>query len=304
MLDVAQPTLSRQVRLLEQELGQHLLYRNGRGVEPTEAGLRFVEHARALLALAERAREDLRSLRETPAGKVSVGLPPRIARVLTPPLVQAFRREFPGASIAVAEGLSAQVREWLLAGRVDLALLYDPAPSPQLACESLFREDLVLAAAPGARPALPARVAVRTWARIRWCCPARPTPSAHWSTASAAPRACACRWRPRSTRCRPSSSWPRRAMPAPSCHAQPPGDRRPSTRWRWPISSPPHRQQPGAGDRPPPSSTRLASATAKLIRGLELRALFAPAKALKCPLRFLVWRLAAVKVLLASHLKQ
>ena len=108
--------------------GQHLLYRNGRGVEPTEAGLRFVEHARALLALAERAREDLRSLRETPAGKVSVGLPPRIARVLTPPLVQAFRREFPGASIAVAEGLSAQVREWLLAGRVDLALLYDPAP--------------------------------------------------------------------------------------------------------------------------------------------------------------------------------
>ena len=79
MLDVAQPTLSRQVRLLEQELGQHLLYRNGRGVEPTEAGLRFVEHARALLALAERAREDLRSLRETPAGKVSVGLPPRIA---------------------------------------------------------------------------------------------------------------------------------------------------------------------------------------------------------------------------------
>ena len=80
MLDVAQPTLSRQVRLLEQELGQHLLYRNGRGVEPTEAGLRFVEHARALLALAERAREDLRSLRETPAGKVSVGLPPRIAR--------------------------------------------------------------------------------------------------------------------------------------------------------------------------------------------------------------------------------
>ena len=48
--------------------------------------------------------------------------------MLTPPLVQAFRREFPGASIAVAEGLSAQVREWLLAGRVDLALLYDPAP--------------------------------------------------------------------------------------------------------------------------------------------------------------------------------
>ena len=251
MLDVAQPTLSRQVRLLEQELGQHLLYRNGRGVEPTEAGLRFVEHARALLALAERAREDLRSLRETPAGKVSVGLPPRIARVLTPPLVQAFRREFPGASIAVAEGLSAQVREWLLAGRVDLALLYDPAPSPQLACESLFREDLVLAAAP-ARPALPARVAVRTWAPIRWCCPARqrhphtgrqrlPRPGRAPAVAAEvdavqtivelAAQGDACAILPRSAARGPAAEH----------------------RWRWPISSPPHRQQPGAGDRPPPS---------------------------------------------------
>ncbi|MCG7324237.1 LysR family transcriptional regulator [Achromobacter sp. ACRQX] len=160
MLDVAQPTLSRQVRLLELELGQHLLYRNGRGAEPTEAGLRFLEHARALLALAERAKEDLQTLRETPTGKVMIGLPPRIARVLTPPLVQAFRQNFPDASIAVAEGLSAQVREWLLAGRVDLALLYDPAPSPQLAYESLFREDLVLAAAAGHQPPLPARVPV------------------------------------------------------------------------------------------------------------------------------------------------
>ncbi|MBR8656228.1 LysR family transcriptional regulator [Achromobacter sp. Marseille-Q0513] len=174
MLDVAQPTLSRQVRLLEQELGQHLLYRNGRGVEPTEAGLRFVEHARALLALAERAREDLRSLRETPAGKVSVGLPPRIARVLTPPLVQAFRRGFPDASIAVAEGLSAQVREWLLAGRVDLALLYDPAPSPQLAYESLFREDLVLVAAAGRQPPLPPRVRVAELPRYPLVLPSLP----------------------------------------------------------------------------------------------------------------------------------
>ena len=73
MLDVAQPTLSRQVRLLEQELGQHLLYRNGRGVEPTEAGLRFVEHARALLALAERARRPAQPARD--ARRQGVGGP-------------------------------------------------------------------------------------------------------------------------------------------------------------------------------------------------------------------------------------
>ncbi|OZI53794.1 LysR family transcriptional regulator [Bordetella genomosp. 5] len=159
-LDVAQPTLSRQVRLLELELGQHLLYRNGRGVEPTEAGTRLLGHARGLLHLAERAREDLRTLGDTPAGKVVVGLPPRIARVLTPPLVARFRQAFPQASIAVAEGLSAQVREWVLGGRVDLALLYDPPATPQISMESLLREELVLVAATHAYPALPAHLGV------------------------------------------------------------------------------------------------------------------------------------------------
>ena len=252
MLDVAQPTLSRQVRLLEQELGQHLLYRNGRGVEPTEAGLRFVEHARALLALAERAREDLRSLRETPAGKVSVGLPPRIARVLTPPLVQAFRREFPGASIAVAEGLSAQVREWLLAGRVDLALLYDPAPSPQLACESLFREDLVLAAAPALGPRCPhASRSGPGRLSAGAAQPAQRHPHTGRQRLPRPGRAPAGGGRGR------RGADHRRAGRAGRCLRHPATLSRPGTggraRWRWPISSPPHRQQPGAGDRPPPS---------------------------------------------------
>ncbi|MFC4276882.1 LysR family transcriptional regulator [Achromobacter aloeverae] len=159
-LAVSQPSLSRQVGLLEQELGQHLLYRNGRGVEPTEAGLRFLDHARALLALAARAKEDLRGMGDIPSGKLIIGLPPRIALVLTPPLVRAFHQAFPDASITVAEGLSVQVREWLLAGRIDLAMLYDPPPSPQLTYESLFREELVLAAARSHRPDLPARVSV------------------------------------------------------------------------------------------------------------------------------------------------
>lgn len=158
-LGIAQSSLSRQVALLEEELKQHLFSRNGRGVEPTEAGIRFMEHARALLALAERAKEDLQSLRESPSGKVAIGLPPRVAVVAAAPLLKAFRNAYPAASMTIAEGLSAQVREWLLAGRVELALLYDPPPTPQLAYESLFREDLVLVRA-GTQPPLPANVKV------------------------------------------------------------------------------------------------------------------------------------------------
>ncbi len=157
-LNVSQPALSRHVQMLEQELKQHLLHRHGRGVDPTEAGKRFLGHAKALLDLAERAKEDLRSLEATPSGRVVIGLPPRVAHVLTPYLIAIFRQNFPDGSIAIAEGLSAQVREWLMNGRVELALLYDPPPIPQLHYEILFREDLLLVGSASKNARLPAHV--------------------------------------------------------------------------------------------------------------------------------------------------
>ena len=275
LLDTAQPTLSRQVGLLEQELGQHLLYRNGRGVEPTEAGLRFLEHARALLALAARAKEDLRSLRDTPTGKVTIGLPPRIARPVTPPLVQAFRRAYPEASITVAEGLSTQVREWLLAGRVDLALLYDPPASPQLTYELLFREDLVLAAAQGGRLPLPAAVKVAQLGHYPLILPSLPNAirtlvesvcrrqGVHLTVAAEvdavqtivelAAQGDAYTILPRS-----AAQGPANAHPLALCRIE-----APSIRNRLVLAVPRHRP-----------ATRLADATAQLLRGLDFEQLF------------------------------
>src|SRR6188768_2216216 len=62
-LDVAQPALSRQVRLLEVELRQNLLVRNGRGAVPTEAGKLLLDHSRGILHQVERAREELGRIR-------------------------------------------------------------------------------------------------------------------------------------------------------------------------------------------------------------------------------------------------
>lgn len=160
LLDVSQPSLSRQVRLLETELRQHLLYRTGRGVELTEAGRSLLAHGNAVLRLVAQVRDELNNLRGRPTGRVTVGLPPRVAHVLSPTLVESFRREFPDASISVAEALSANLREWLALGRVELALLYDPPPSQQFVCETLFRENLVLAGWDSPRARLPARIPV------------------------------------------------------------------------------------------------------------------------------------------------
>ncbi|MFN4065519.1 MAG: LysR family transcriptional regulator, partial [Parazoarcus communis] len=75
-LDIAQPALSRQIRLLEVELRQNLLIRNGRGVTTTEAGKLLLEHARGVLHQIERAKEELSRIRGALSGRVAVGLPP------------------------------------------------------------------------------------------------------------------------------------------------------------------------------------------------------------------------------------
>ena len=143
-LHMSQPALSRQVLLLEEELGQRLFERTGRGVQATESGTALLAHARGIFDLAERARVDMRERQASPRGKLTLGLPPRLAPVLTADLIERFHTRFPEVTVTVVEGLSIRLREWLVAGRVDLALLFDPPPTPQLQQETLVREPLVL----------------------------------------------------------------------------------------------------------------------------------------------------------------
>lgn len=143
-LDVAQPALSRQVRLLEVELRQNLLTRNGRGAVPTEAGKLLLAHGRGILHQVERAREELGRVRGALAGRVAVGLPPSVARVLTVPLTRAFRQQMPDATISISEGLSVAMLESLINGRLDIAVLYNAQSFPEVDISPLQDEDLLL----------------------------------------------------------------------------------------------------------------------------------------------------------------
>lgn len=143
-LDVAQPALSRQVRLLEVELRQTLLVRNGRGAVPTEAGRLLLEHGRGILHQVQRASDDLGRLRGGLSGRVSVGLPNSVARVLTVPLTRAFREALPEARLSISEGLSGSLQEGLANGRLDIVVLYNAQPSRELDITPLFEEPLLL----------------------------------------------------------------------------------------------------------------------------------------------------------------
>ena len=169
-LNLSQPTLSRQVQLLEAELGQPLLERHGRGVRLTESGKAMLAHGRSISAAVDAAKADMAARLQSPRGKVRLGLPPLVASLVTPDVVQQFLQACPDASIIVEESLSIRLREWLLADRLDVAVLFDPSPTPQLLTEPLAREPLVLIST---RP-LPERVKVAQLVDYPLVLPSRP----------------------------------------------------------------------------------------------------------------------------------
>jgi LysR family transcriptional regulator, nitrogen assimilation regulatory protein len=177
LLQVAQPALSRQVRLLEVELRQTLLIRNGRGALPTEAGALLLRHGRGILHQVERAKEELGRVRGALAGRVALGLPPSLIRLCAVPLVHAFREQLPQAHLSVTEGLSAAMQEWLQAGRIDVALIYNAQVVSDIDVQPLLDEELFVVRsragkAQGAAPLAP--LPLRDLAKLPLIIPTRP----------------------------------------------------------------------------------------------------------------------------------
>ena len=158
VLDIAQPALSRQVRSLETALRETLLLRNGRGVVLTEAGQRLYEHGVNILQALAQAENDMGERRNEPLGRITIGLPPSVGRQLTLPLIDGFQRRCPKARLAIVEGLSSHITEWITTGRVDIGLLYNPEAPPALEITPVIEESLCLVspctASPGAVSAI------------------------------------------------------------------------------------------------------------------------------------------------------
>ena len=121
-LGMPQPLLSRHVRQLEVELRQNLLLRNGRGVTVTEAGKVMLEHGRGILHQVSVAQEELASVRGALTGRVSIGLPPSLSKLITVPLTLSFRDQLPQSQLSLTEGFSVPMLESLRAGQLDTGI--------------------------------------------------------------------------------------------------------------------------------------------------------------------------------------
>ncbi|MDX3926314.1 MAG: LysR substrate-binding domain-containing protein [Shinella sp.] len=174
-LNVTQPMITRHIRGLEEELGVELFYRNGRGVILTEAGTLLKAHADEIIERMRLAQNAVANLKSSPRGRLVLGVPPSVGTVLTVPLVKKIKNEFPHVALQVIEGFSGHILEWLIAGRVDAAVLYNSPNHPSVLTEPLADDELFLIGpAFGDMRPLPGPVDLGIFARVPMILPSRP----------------------------------------------------------------------------------------------------------------------------------
>ncbi len=159
---IAQPALSRQVRLLEEELQTKLFVRHGRGMMLTPAGHRVLDRAYRIMREVGQIRADIEIDRTDVGGKVAIGLPPTVGEVVTVPFARLVQERFPLLRIQFSPGFGGHLVEWLQRGDIDMAVLYDARPLKSVHCRPLLSETLfaIGGAEAGLKPERPIPFAV------------------------------------------------------------------------------------------------------------------------------------------------
>jgi LysR family nitrogen assimilation transcriptional regulator len=147
-LRVAQSALTRQIQLLERELGFLLFDRVKRGVRLTAAGQRLLERSQHILGEVDRLKESLQIEAHVPSGPASLAAPPSIGRLLFARLAQTFLKSYPKVTLSLLEGFTSSVMGQLRRGELSLAILTDPPPDAELEYTHLFTESIYLVGRP------------------------------------------------------------------------------------------------------------------------------------------------------------
>jgi LysR family hydrogen peroxide-inducible transcriptional activator len=142
---VSQPTLSAQIKKLEDYLGVKLIERQPRRVTLTEAGSRIVPIARRILQDSDQLVAMAKDDREPLSGRLKVALIPTIGPYLLPHVTRKLRKELPKLQLLLYEYQTEPLLEKLRNGAIDLGVLALPVALDGLECEQLYEEDFVLA---------------------------------------------------------------------------------------------------------------------------------------------------------------
>jgi DNA-binding transcriptional LysR family regulator len=153
-LNISHSAIHRQIRLLEGEIQQKALIRVGRHVKPTEAGDILAILARRIQKQISEARQQLVETGQLLTGHLSIGTGSSILVSFLPPILERYRRDFPGVEVSITTGTTADaVIEGVVNGQLDLGIVFNPADVPpkmrRARHEFLYKEEFIWAVGPG-----------------------------------------------------------------------------------------------------------------------------------------------------------
>lgn len=148
-LHISQPPLSRQIKMLEDQIGTVLFERSSQGVELTAAGAFLAERAPAIVHELQELEQDVRAVGEGSTGILRLGFVGTATYQLMPQLLKEIKAQLPGVEVRVSgEKLTPDLELLLLARKIDAAVLRPPVSSPEIELESFGVDDFILAAGP------------------------------------------------------------------------------------------------------------------------------------------------------------
>ncbi|GGB15294.1 LysR family transcriptional regulator [Agarivorans gilvus] len=142
-LGIAQPAISATIKKLEQQLSIQLLQRNERKVSLSAEGEVLYQHATQLLKQAEDTEQAMQSLKGLDSGTVTIGIPSMMGSYFFPPLLMAFKNQYPQLNLSVIDAGTELVRQKLLNGELDLGIVVTTDVPAELVCEPIYTGELL-----------------------------------------------------------------------------------------------------------------------------------------------------------------
>jgi DNA-binding transcriptional LysR family regulator len=173
-MGIAQPALSRQMKLLQEEVGVALFERHHGGMRLTPAGDELLRGVPGLIRQLDQVYADVRSLAGSTRGQVVFGIVPTVSYVLAGHLAARVAADLPEVSLRIVESYSGHLVDWLQRGEIDVAVVYGPVSRLHMRVEELLHEDLAVIGPPDSPLQTDAPVSVSSFARLPLVLPSRP----------------------------------------------------------------------------------------------------------------------------------
>ncbi|MGN6647809.1 MAG: hydrogen peroxide-inducible genes activator [Cytophaga sp.] len=141
---VTQPTLSMQIKKLEDELGVIIFDRTKQPIVPTEIGAKIIEQARVTLSAGKKIAELIKENSETVSGELTIGIIPSLAPYLLPRFIGSFTEKYPLVKVKIVELMTEEIVSQLKKDLIDVGILVTPLSEAGVIEKPLFYEKMVL----------------------------------------------------------------------------------------------------------------------------------------------------------------